>query len=174
MYHQPITTKFKNGVIKIPQQLLQNMPEEGQCDIEMIAENVMVIVFKKQDDCFAQLRNIEHLLELYKEKLLDIEEKVAFLTQLQKEIQELWKLSVGKGKYFEQCVIMMKVAIKRINPKAFNHIHLNIFLNMIRRLQQEQITKDDVHKYDQILAENEVDVMLKLGEEVAKSYLEER
>jgi len=35
---------------------------------------------------------------------------------------------------------------------------------MIHRLRQNQITKDDVHKYDQLLAENQIDVMLKLGE----------
>jgi len=184
MYHQPITTKVKNGVIKIPQPFLQHISEEGQCNIEMVSDNVMVIVFKEQDgfdtqatqpkDCFAKLRSIENLLELYEEKLLDIEKKAMLLTQLRIDIQELWKLTVGKGKYFEQFVIMMKVALKRIDPKTFNLTHLKLFLDMIRRLRQDQITKDDVHKYDQLLAENQMDVMLKLGEDVAESYLEER
>jgi len=174
MYHQPITTKVKNGVIEIPQPFLQHIPEEGQCNIEMVSDNVMVIVFKEQDDCFAKLRSIENLLELYEEKLLDVEKKAMLLTQLRIEIQELWKITVGKGKYFEQCVIMMKVALKRINPKVFNLTHLNLFLDMIRRLQQNQITKDDVQKYDQLFAANQMDVMLKLGEDVARSYLEER
>jgi len=174
MYHQPITTKVKNGVIEIPQPFLQHIPEEVQCDIEMVSDNVMVIVFKEQNDCFTQLRSIEHLLELHEGKLLDVEKKDALLTQLQQEIQELWKLAAGKGKYFEQCVIMMKVALKRIAPKSFNLTHLNLLLDMIRRLQQNQITKDDVHKYDELLAIKGMDVMLELGEEVAQSYLKER
>jgi hypothetical protein len=94
MYHQPITARVKNGVIEIPKPFLQHIPEEGQCDIEMISDNVMVIVFKKQDNCFSKLKNIEHLLELYEDKLLYAKEKAALLTQLQQEIQELWKLSV--------------------------------------------------------------------------------
>lgn len=174
MYHQPITTRVKNGVIEIPKPFLQHIPEEGQCDVEMISDNVMVIVFKERDDCLTKLRSIENLLKLYEEKLLDIEKKAMLLTQLRIDIQELWKLTVGKGKYFEQCVIMMKVALKRIDPKTFNLTHLNLFLNMIRRLQQNQITKDDVQKYDQLFAANQMDVMLKLGEDVARSYLEER
>ena len=171
MYHQPITTKVKNGVIEIPQPLLQHIPEEGQCDIEMVSDNVMVIVFKEWDDCFTKLKSIEHLLELYENKLIDVDKKATLLNRLQKEVQELWKLSVGKGKYFEQCVIMMKVALRRIDPEAFNLTHLNLFLDMVRRLQQNQITKDDIHKYDQLLAANQMDVMLKLGEDVAQSYL---
>ena len=194
MYHQPITTRVKNGVIEIPKPFLQHIPEKGQCNIEMVSDNVMVIVFKEQDgfdgfdtqatqpkpqatqpkDCFAKLRSIENLLKLYEEKLLDVEKKAMLLTQLRIEIQELWKITVGKGKYFEQFVIMMKVALKRIDPKTFNLTHLNLFLDMIRRLRQDQITKDDVHKYDQLLAENQMDVMLKLGEDIAESYLEER
>lgn len=174
MYHQPITTRVKSGVIEIPQLFLQHIPEEGQCDIEMISDNVMVIVFKKQDNCSSKLKSIEHLLELSEDKLLYAKEKATLLTQLQIEIQELWRLSVGKGKYFEQCVIMMKVALKRIDPKAFNLTHLKLFLDMIRRLQQKQITKDDVQRYDQLFAANQMDVMLKLGEDVAQSYLEER
>ncbi len=206
MYHQPITTRVKNGVIEIPQPFLQHIPEEGQCDIEMVSDNVMVIVFKERNgfdtqversdiprigatqpkDCFAQLKGIEHLLELYEEKLLDSENKAALrgrlslfqanstalLTQLQQEIQELWKLAVGKGKYFEQFVIMMKIALRRIAPESFNRTHLSLFLDMIRRLQQNQVTKDDVRKYDQLLAENQMDVMLELGQDVAKSYAE--
>jgi len=182
MYHQPITTKVKNGVIEIPQPFLQHIPEEVQCDIEMVSDNVMVIVFKEQNDCFTQLRSIEHLLELpargeasfHEGKFLDVEKKAVLLTQLQQEIQELWKLAVGKGKYFEQCVIMTKVALKRIAPESFNLTHLNLLLDMIRRLQQNQITKDDVHKYDELLAIKGMDVMLELGEEVAQSYLKER
>ncbi|HIE30341.1 TPA: hypothetical protein EYP66_24035 [Candidatus Poribacteria bacterium] len=204
IYHQPITTRVKNGVIEIPQPFLQHIPEEGQCEIEMVSDNVMVIVFKERDgfdsqaevarneaifqpkDCFAQLKGIEHLLELYEEKLLDSENKAvprgrlslfqanstALLTQLQQEIQELWKLAVGKGKYFEQFVIMMKVALRRIAPESFNRTHLSLFLDMIRRLQQNQVTKDDVRKYDKLLAENQMDVMLELGQDVAKSYAE--
>jgi len=191
-HHQPITTKVKNGVIEIPQPFLQHIPEETQCDIQMVSDNVMIIVFKERDgfdgfdtqatqpkpqatqlkDCFTQLRGIEHLFELHEGKLLDVEKKAAFLTQLQQEIQELWKLTVGKGKYFEQCVIMMKVALKRIAPESFNLTHLNLLLEMIRRLQQNQITKDDVHKYDKLLAAKGMDIMLELGEEVAQSYLE--
>ncbi|MBC8231946.1 hypothetical protein H8E77_20540 [bacterium] len=174
MYHQPITTQIKNGVIEIPKTFLKHMPEEGECDIEMISDNVMVIVFKKQDDCFSKLESIEHLLELYEDKLLYAKEKYTLLTQLQIEIQELWKLSVGKGKYFEQCVIMMKVALKRVDPKVFNLTHLNLFLDMIRRLQQKQITQNDVQRYDQLFAANQMDVMLKLGEDIAQLYLEER
>ncbi|MFQ6043599.1 MAG: hypothetical protein ACE5PV_22325 [Candidatus Poribacteria bacterium] len=198
MYHKPITTRVKNGVIEIPQPFLQHIPEEGQCDIEMVSDNVMVIVFKERDgfdtpsgdfdtlpsvttqskpqpkDCFAQLKGIEHLLELYEENLLDAENKAALLTQLQQEIQELWKLAVGKGKYFEQCVIMMKVAIRRIAPKSFNLTHLNLFLDMIRRLQKNQVTKEDVQKYDKLLAAKGMDVMLELGQDIAQSYLKER
>jgi len=133
----------------------------------------MVIVFKKQDNCFSKLKNIKNLLELSEDKLLYVKGKDALLTQLQQEIQELWKLSVGKGKYFEQCVIMMKVALKRIEPEAFNLTHLKLFLDMIRRLQQKPITQNDVQRYDQLFATNQMDVMLKLGEDVAQSYLEE-
>jgi hypothetical protein len=69
---------------------------------------------------------------------------------------------------------MMKVALKRIDAEAFNLTHLKLFLDMIRRLQQKQITKNDVQRYDQLFAANQMDVMLKLGEDVAQSYLEER
>lgn len=174
LYHKPISARVKNGVIEIPQPFRQHIPEEVQCDIEMVSNNVMVIVFKEQDGCAIQLRGIEHLLELYEGKLLDGEEKAALLTQLQGEMQGLWNLAVGKGKYFEQCVIMMKVALKRIAPETFNHTHLGLFLDMIRRLQREQITKDEVQKYDQLLAANQMDVMLELGQDVAEAYLKER
>lgn len=174
LYHQPITVMVKNGVIQIPQPFLKQFPEYGQCDIEMVSDNVMVVVFRKKDNCFTKLKTIEHILQEHKDGLLDREEKATFLRKLHKELQELWKLASTKGNQFEQFVIMMKVAIRRIEPESFNLVHLNLFLDMINRLQQNQITKEDVQKYDKLLAEKEMNVMLQLGQEIAQSYLEER